>query len=71
MTEYMRNTYIMLIRYYEKRQFIRPRIRCEDYIVACLLGNATKNLWVLDLRLDLLGIRQAELQLIITLLILL
>jgi hypothetical protein len=37
----------------------------------CLLGNATSNLRVLDLTLDLLGIRQAELQLIITLLILL
>jgi hypothetical protein len=30
------------------------------------LGNATNNLWVLDLTLDLLGIRQVELQLIIT-----
>jgi hypothetical protein len=33
-------------------------------IVACVLGNVTNNLWVLDLTLDLLGIRQAELQLI-------
>jgi hypothetical protein len=40
-------------------------------MIACLLGNATNNLQVLDLTLDLLGIRQAELQLIITLLILL
>jgi hypothetical protein len=27
-----------------------------EYIVACLLGNATRILWVLDLTLDLLGI---------------
>jgi hypothetical protein len=40
-------------------------------IVVCLLGNATNNLWVLDLTLDLLVIHQAELQLIITLSILL
>jgi hypothetical protein len=40
------------------------------HIVACLLGNVTNNLWILDLILDLLDIRQAELQLIITLLIL-
>jgi hypothetical protein len=40
-------------------------------IVACLLGNATNKLWVLDLTLDLLGIRQVKLQLIITLLMLL
>jgi hypothetical protein len=40
-------------------------------IVACFPGNATNNLWVLDLTLDLVDIRQAELQLIITLLILL
>jgi hypothetical protein len=40
-------------------------------IVMCLPGNTTNNLRVLDLILDLLGIRQAELQLIITLLILL
>jgi hypothetical protein len=33
-------------------------------IVACLVGNATSNLSVLDLTLDLLVIRQAELQLI-------
>jgi hypothetical protein len=37
--------------------------------VACLLGNATNYLWVLDLALDLLDIRQAELQLIITVLL--
>jgi hypothetical protein len=42
-----------------------------DHIVACLLGNVTNNLWFLDLTLDLLDIRQAELQLIITPLILL
>jgi hypothetical protein len=30
--------------------------------VACLLGNVTNNLWDLDLTLDLLDIRQAELQ---------
>jgi hypothetical protein len=41
-----------------------------NYIVACLLGNVTDNLWVLDLTLDLLGIHQAELQFIISLLIL-
>jgi hypothetical protein len=40
-------------------------------ILSRLLGNATNNLWVLDSTLNLLGIRQAELQLIITLLILL
>jgi hypothetical protein len=34
-------------------------------------GNATNNLWVLDLILDLFDIRQAELQLSITLSILL
>jgi hypothetical protein len=36
------------------------------YIVACFPGNATNNLWVLDLTLVLLGIRQAELQLAVT-----
>jgi hypothetical protein len=36
-------------------------------IVTCLLGNATNNLWVPDLTLDLLDIRQAKLQSIITL----
>jgi hypothetical protein len=39
--------------------------------VACLLGDATNNSRVLDLTLDLLSILQAELQLIIALLILL
>jgi hypothetical protein len=42
----------------------------KKHIVTCLLGNATNNLWFLDLTLDLLSIRQAELQLIITILIL-
>jgi hypothetical protein len=46
-----------------------PNVCC--YIGVCLLGNATNNLMVLDLTLDLLDIRQAELQLIITLSILL
>jgi hypothetical protein len=40
-----------------------------EHTVACLLGNATNNLWVLDLTLDLLDIRQAVLQLIIIFLI--
>jgi hypothetical protein len=52
--------------------FISVIIRTEIvniYIitVACLLGNATNNLWVLDLTLDSLDTRQAKLQLIITL----
>jgi hypothetical protein len=38
---------------------------CSD-ILSRLLGNVTSNLWVLDLTLDLLDIRQAEVQLIIT-----
>jgi hypothetical protein len=45
--------------------------RHEDNTVAWLLGNATNNLRVLDLILDLLDIRHAELQLITTPLILL
>jgi hypothetical protein len=36
------------------------------YIVACFPGNATNNLWVLDLTLDLLDIHHAELQLAVT-----
>jgi hypothetical protein len=36
-------------------------------IVACLLVNATNNLWDQDLTLDLFDVHQAELQLIITL----
>jgi hypothetical protein len=40
------------------------------YIVACVPGNATDNLWVRDSTLNLFDIRQAELQLIITLSIL-
>jgi hypothetical protein len=43
----------------------------SDNIVPRLLGNATNNLWVLDLTVDLLDIRQAEFQLIKTLSILL
>jgi hypothetical protein len=39
------------------------------HIVAFFPGNATNNLWVLDLTLDLLDIRQAELQLIISILL--
>jgi hypothetical protein len=39
--------------------------------VACFSGNATNNLWVLDLTLDLLDFRNAELPLLVTLLILL
>jgi hypothetical protein len=39
----------------------------EKNIVTCLLGNATNNLWVLDLTLGLFDIRHAEIQLIITL----
>jgi hypothetical protein len=41
------------------------------HIVADLIGNATNNLWIPDLTLDLLVIRQAKLQWIVTLLILL
>jgi hypothetical protein len=40
--------------------------RQNHNIVAYLPGNATNNLWVLDLTLDLLDIPQAKLQLIIT-----
>jgi hypothetical protein len=56
-----------------KSQTQMPKSVIHFDIVECLLGNATNNLWVLDLILDLLDIRQAELQLlvIITLLILL
>jgi hypothetical protein len=54
----------MLSRVWGRNHFLTP----ND---ASLLGNATNNLWVLDLTLDLLDIRQAELQLIITTLILL
>jgi hypothetical protein len=41
-------------------------VEVKEHIVACFPGNATSNLWVLDL-----NIHQAELQLIITPLILL
>jgi hypothetical protein len=57
--------------------FLRTPSQCQTvskipyHIVACLLGNTTNNLWVLDFTLDLLDIRQAELQLIMTPLILL
>jgi hypothetical protein len=46
-------------------------INITDNTAACLLRNATNNLWILLLTLHVLDIRQAELQLIITPLILL
>jgi hypothetical protein len=42
-----------------------------DDNVACSVGNTSSNLRILDLMPDLLDIRQAELQLIITIAILL
>jgi hypothetical protein len=56
---------------YDRQSVSQSLLVLSKLFVACIPGNVTNNLWVLDLALDLLGIHQAELRLIVALLILL